>query len=276
MGLRINTNLESISAHRNLSLVTGRLSNNFRRLSSGLRIANASDDAAGLAISERLRAQIQSTNQAIRNSNDGVSLVQTAESALNEVSSILVRLRTLAVQANNGTVNNEDKETLDQEFQGLIGEIDRIAQNTTFNRVQLLDGTQGSVELQVGIGTTIGVDTVTLSLDSTLAADLGLTGLDIGSGGDAFAAIDAVDNAVNLVTQTRGDLGSLQNRLESNIENLQNYTVSLSAAESRIRDVDVASETADLTRNAILQQAAISVLAQANVQPQNALALLQR
>jgi flagellin len=276
MGLRINTNLESISAHRNLSVVTGRLSNNFRRLSSGLRIANASDDAAGLAISERLRAQIASTNQAIRNSNDGVSLVQTAESALNEVSSILVRLRTLAVQSNNGTVNTDDKETLDQEFQGLIGEIDRIAQNTTFNRVQLLDGTQGSVDLQIGIGTTIGVDTVTLSLDSTLAADLGLTGLDIGSGGDAFAAIDAVDNAVNLVTQTRGDLGSLQNRLESNIENLQNYAVSLSAAESRIRDVDVAQETADLTRNAILQQAAISVLAQANVQPQNALALLQR
>jgi flagellin len=187
-----------------------------------------------------------------------------------------VRLRTLAVQSNNGTVNTDDKETLDQEFQGLIGEIDRIAQNTTFNRVQLLDGTQGSVDLQIGIGTTIGVDTVTLSLDSTLAADLGLTGLDIGSGGDAFAAIDAVDNAVNLVTQTRGDLGSLQNRLESNIENLQNYAVSLSAAESRIRDVDVAQETADLTRNAILQQAAISVLAQANVQPQNALALLQR
>jgi len=274
MGLRVNTNLQSINAQRNLGSVSGRLEANFRRLSSGLRISNASDDAAGLAISERLRAQVASLGQAQRNANDGVSLVQTGEGALNEISANLVRLRELAIQSNNGTVSGADRDTLDEEFQSLVDEIDRVAQVTSFNGTAILDGVTGSIDFQVGAGTTAS-DTITVSLDSALAADLGVDSLDIGSGGDAAAAITAIDTAIDTVSSLRGALGTAQNRLESVIENLGVSIEALSAAESRIRDVDVAQETADLTRNAILQQAAISVLAQANTQPQNALALLR-
>jgi len=275
MGLRVNTNVTSINAQRNLSSVTTRLSDNFRRLSTGLRISTAADDAAGLAISERLRSQVRSLEQAKRNANDGISFVQTAEGALNEVSSILTRLRELSIQASNGTVSNTDKDTLDEEFQSLVTEIDRIGNSTEFNDIKLLDGSQATVSFQVGYGTAAGIDTLDVTLGAALATSLSLDALDIGSGGSTNQAITNIDAAINTVSGLRGSLGAVQNRLGSTINNLAIQTENLSAAESRIRDVDVAYETAQLTRNNILQQASISVLSQANAQPQAALTLLQ-
>jgi flagellin len=275
MGLRVNSNIASLNAQRSLSTTTDRLQANYRRLSTGLRISTASDDAAGLAISERFRAQIRSTGQAIRNAQDGISLTQTGEGALNEVSSILIRMRELSIQANNGTVSSADRVTLDQEFSDLINEIDRIAQSTTFNGVRLLDGTGSTITFQVGTGITSGIDTIQLSTSDTLASTLGLATLDIGSGGNPTLAISQLDAAINAVSRVRGQFGAAQNRLTTTIANLQIQSENLSAAESRIRDVDVAVETSALTRNSILQQAAISILAQANTQPQAALQLLQ-
>ncbi|MGE3171671.1 MAG: flagellin [Planctomycetota bacterium] len=273
MGLRVNTNVTSINAQRNLASVTERLGTNFRRLSTGLRISTAADDAAGLAISERLRSQVRSLEQAKRNANDGISLVQTAEGALNEVSSILTRLRELAIQSSNGSVSNQDKETLDEEFQSLVSEINRIGNSTEFNGIKLLDGTSSSVSFQVGFGTTAN-DTISVSLSSSTSAALSLSSLDIGSGGTTTTAISSIDSAINTVSSLRGSLGAVQNRLGSTINNLSIQVENLSAAESRIRDVDVAYETAQLTRNSILQQASIAVLAQSNSLPQSALSLL--
>mgnify|MGYP002777771991 CR=1 FL=1 len=274
MALTVNTNLASIQAQRSLSRVTEQLGTSFRRLSTGLRIASAADDAAGLAISERLRAQVRSMDQARRNANDGISMVQTAEGALNESGDLLIRLRELAVQASNGTVSAADRDTLQQEFADLVDEVDRIAQSTEFNDIKLLDGSQASVSFHVGIGTTAGIDTLDVALDSARAADLGIDALDIGSSGDPSAAIDAIDSAIDGVSGLRGRLGAMQNRLGSTINNLAVQTENLSAAESRIRDVDVAYETAQLTKLQIMQQAAISVLGQTNALPQAALRLL--
>ncbi|MSR46775.1 MAG: flagellin FliC [Planctomycetes bacterium] len=273
MALRINQNISSINAQRGLSQVSSRLEKNYQHLTTGLRIATASDDAAGLGISERLRAQTRSLNQAQRNANDGISLVQTAEGSLNEVSNILIRMRELAIQANNGTASAGDQDTLDQEFQDLISEVDRIAQSTEFNTIKLTDGSQSTVAFQIGAGTA-STDTITVDLQSALASDLGLSSLDISSAGTPTTAISAIDTAIDSVSGIRGDLGAAQNRLSSTIANLGVSIESLSAAESRIRDVDVAFETADLTRNSILQQAALAILSQANVQPQSALSLL--
>ena len=275
MGLRVNTNVASINAQRSLSTVTTGLQGNFRRLATGLRISTAADDAAGLAISERLRAQLRSLQQAQRNGNDGISLSQTAEGALNEVSSILTRLRELAIQSSNGTVSTADRETLDEEFQALINEVNRIGRSTEFNGINLLDGSSSSITFQVGGGTVGGIDTINFTLTAALATSLNLNTLDIGSGGDTSLAISTVDDAINSVSSLRGRLGATQNRLNSTIANLGVQSENLSAAESRIRDVDVAFETAALTRNNILQQSSISILAQANAQPQAALSLLQ-
>ena len=274
MGLRVNTNVASINAQRNLSAVTDRLGTNYRRLSTGLRISTAADDAAGLAISERLRSQVRSLEQAKRNANDGISFVQTAEGALNEVSSILTRLRELAIQSSNGSVSNQDKETLDEEFQSLVSEVNRIGRSTEFNGIKLLDGSSSTVSFQVGFGTTSGIDTLAVSLSPALSTTLSLNSLDIGSGGATTTAISNIDAAINTVSSLRGSLGAVQNRLGSTINNLAVQVENLSAAESRIRDVDVAYETAQLTRNNILQSASISVLSQANSQPQTALQLL--
>jgi flagellin len=275
MGLRVNTNIASINAQRNTANVTSRLSRNFQRLSTGLRISTAADDAAGLAISERLRSQVRSLGQAARNANDGISLVQTGEGALNEVSNILVRLRELAIQSANGSSSTQDKNTIKEEFDSLVNEINRIAQSTDFNGVKLLDGSSSAVQFQVGIGTSVGIDVLNVSLSPALATTLGLSTVDVGSGGDTSFAITQIDAAVNSVSQLRGQYGSLQNRLQSTIANIGVARESLTAAESRIRDVDVAYETAELTRNSILQQASISILSQANAQPQSALSLLQ-
>ena len=270
MGLRVNTNIFSLNAQRNLNNVTSRLSGNFQRLSSGLRIASASDDAAGLGISERMRSSIRSLGAAGRNAQDGISLAQTAEGALNEVSSNLVRMRELAVQASNGTLNTTDRATIDDEFQALSTEIERIADTTTFNGVSLLNST-ATIDIQVGLdsGDTIGID-----LQDVQEATLGIDSSDLTTSSNAGTALGALDTAINTVNGSRGELGASINRLQSAFRSISSSRENLSASESRIRDVDIASETADLTRNSIMQQAATSVLAQANAQPQLALNLL--
>jgi flagellin len=200
--------------------------------------------------------------------------VQTAEGALNEVSSILTRLRELAIQSSNGSVSNQDKETLDEEFRSLVSEVNRIGRSTEFSGIKLLDGSSSSVSFQVGFGTVSGIDTISVSLSAALSTTLALQSLDIGSGGATTTAITNIDSAINTISSLRGSLGAVQNRLGSTINNLAIQVENLSAAESRIRDVDVAYETAQLTKNSILQQASISVLSQANALPQSALRLL--
>jgi flagellin len=276
MGLRVNTNIMSMSAQRNLSTVTERLGGNYLRLSSGLRVASASDDPAGLGISERMRAQIRSLGQASRNAQDGSSLAQTAEGALAEVHSSLHRMRELAIQASNGTYSTEDRAVLDVEFQAIIAEIDRIANSTEFNGIPLLDGSQTTVSIQVGLDNASS-DTITVGLQDVSSTALGLSGgtFDVTDVANAQGVLAALDTATNSVNTARGNLGASQNRLQSTIRSILNVRENLSAAESRIRDVDVASETADLTRNSIMQQAAASILSQANSQPQIALSLLQ-
>ncbi|PIE24693.1 MAG: flagellin FliC [Planctomycetota bacterium] len=275
MGLRVNTNIPSLNAQRNLEGITTRLNTNYRRLSTGLRITTAADDAAGLAISERLRAQVRSISQAKRNANDGISLVQTTEGALNETSSILIRMRELAVQANNSTVSDSDKLTLQEEFGALISEVNRIARSTEFNGIKLLDGSTSTLQFQVGFGVARGIDTIQLNLSAALAQTMGIESLNITATGNAGSAMQAIDKAIDQVSSLRGSLGAVQNRLVSTIANLGIAAENLQGAESRIRDVDVAVETAALTRNSILQNAAISILAQANAAPQAALSLLQ-
>ncbi|MDJ0866950.1 MAG: flagellin [Myxococcota bacterium] len=273
MGLRVNTNPASLNAQRNLQNTTNRLNRSLERLSSGLRITRAADDAAGLAISERFRAEIRSLGQAQRNANDGVSLLQVAEGALNETSGILVRLRELSVQSMNGTLGTAERAALDDEFQALLSEIDRIAAVTQFNGTQVLNSTGVSVTFQVGIDNTSN-DSITVSGVDATTSGIGVSGLDIASAGAASAALSAVDAAVGDIASLRAQFGAAQNRLESAIRSLGVSIENTSAAESRIRDVDVASETAELTRNQVLQQAGVSVLAQANFSTQVALSLL--
>ena len=276
MGLRINTNVYSLTAQRNLSRATEALNGSFRRLATGRRIAISADDPAGLAIAERLRARIRSTDQAARNAEDGISLVQTAEGALQEVNALMIRMRELAVQSSNGTYNPDDRTALDAEFSALIEEVDRIANQTSFNTIKLLDGSLTSaIRLQVGADTALGVDTLDVTSGDATATNLGILTLSIATVSGASSAIAALDLAIDTISQQRGDIGAAQNRLTAVISNLQIASENLSAAESRIRDVDVAAETAALTKTSILQQAAISILAQANIQPQAALSLLQ-
>lgn len=273
MGLRINTNVSSLTAQRNLLRATEGLNRNFEHLSTGKRIARASDDAAGLAISSRLGAQIRGVDQAVRNANDGISLVQTAEGALSEIASTLVRMREISVQANNGTLSSADKDNLQAEFVQLQSSVNQVANSTNFNGLNLLN-TSTAVTLQIGAGTTAGVDTMGVSMANVTATSLSINLLDVGSTGDASAAIVALDTALDTVTSSRGDFGAVQNRLSSAIAAMQVRSENLSSAQSRIMDVDVAYETANMTKNNILQQAAISVLAQANQQPSAALSLL--
>jgi flagellin len=270
MGLRVNTNIASLTAQRNLSMVSGRLSGNYSRLSSGLRIATAADDAAGLGISERMRSQIRSYGSAGRNAQDGISMVQTAEGALNEVNNLLGRMRELAVQAANGTLSTADRTTIDTEFQAIDAEITRVGNQTQFNGISLLDAA-GTSKIQVGIDANQTIDIVLGDMRSTaLAIDV----LNTTTATLANAAITALDSAIDSVTSQRGTFGASVNRLQSAHNSILNAHENLSAAESRIRDVDVAFETADLSRNSIMQQAATSILSQANQQPQLALTLL--
>lgn len=274
MALRINTNIMTMTAQRALTSATQKLAGNYRRLSTGLRISSAADDAAGLALSERLRAQVRSLNQANRNASDGVSLVQTAEGALNEVSDLLGRLRELAVQSANGSISGTDRETLDEEFRSLVNEVDRIGRSTEFSGIKLLDGSTSSVTFQIGAGTDAAINTLSASLSAVLATGLGIDVLEISTASAASTAMTAIDSAIDSVSRSRGRFGAMQNRLQYTISNLEVQAESLAAADSRIRDVDVAYETAQLARNSILQQASVAMLAQANLQPQLVLELL--
>jgi len=382
MGLVVNTNVASLNAQRSLNVTNAQLQKSFERLSSGLRINRAGDDAAGLAISERMRSTIRSLEQAQRNTDDGVSLVQTAEGAYNEVHSILGRMRELGVQSSNGTLTSADRANVNEEFTALSGEITRIANSTNFNGISLLSS-NSTTTLQVGSGTTAGTDTldvslfnstatalgvnsspdkfvsgsfasgstvvagagdITLNFDaaygggsatisvgatdtisdvvgrinnagisgvsaslatnadntvsivlegtkdkvSTLVADAGLgaglnameteisgSGVDVTTVAKAQASVQAIDLAINTVSTNRSKLGAIQNRLESANRDTANRMENLVAAESRIRDVDVAKESARLTRNQILQQAGVAILSQANQSPQAALSLLR-
>lgn len=271
MGLRINTNVSALTAQRNLASITGRLQGNFARLSSGLRIVSAADDAAGLAISERMRAQVRSLTAASRATQDGISMAQTADGALSEVSNNLIRMRELAVQASNGTLTTNDRSTLNTEFQELIVEVARVASQTTFNGVSLLDGIATTLDIVVG---SMAGQTVTMTLPDATTTTLGIASLALSSASASQSALGTLDSAIDDISRARGRVGAEQNRLESTLRSTLNQRDNLSAAESRIRDVDIAIETADMLRNSILQQAAVSVLAQANLQPQLALKLL--
>lgn len=279
MGLRIATNISSLTAQRNLRETRDLLDRSLERLSSGYRINRAGDDAAGLAISEKLRAKIRGLIQARRNASDGISLVQVAEGGLNEISNILIRLRELGVQSASDTIGAEERRYLDDEYQSLKEEIDRIANSTEFNGTVLLDGTGGTLDFQVNTGglNLLGVDRITFdAFKADVNVDkLGLEELNILDKSSAQKGLEKIDHAIQIVAATRGELGAIQNRLLSTINNLSISIENLSAANSRIKDVDLAEETAELTKNNILSQAGIAVLAQANSIPKMALNLLK-
>ncbi len=271
----INTNVMSLTAQRNLNASQNDLSTAIQRLSSGLRINSAKDDAAGLAIATRMTSQINGLNQAVRNANDGISLAQTTESALGEVTNNLQRIRELAVEAANGTYSTADRAALDVEVQQRISEINRIATKTTFNGQKVLDGSLGSVDFQVGanVGDTVSVDFSTI--DATTAT-LGVATINVtgATATNANAAITAVDTALTTVNTARSTLGAVQNRFQSTVANLQSISESTSSSRSQIQDADFAAETAAMSRAQILQQAGVSVLSQANAMPQSVLKLL--
>jgi len=273
----INTNLNSLNAQRNLASSQGSLSVAMQRLSSGLRVNSAKDDAAGLAIAERMNSQVRGMNVAARNANDGISLSQTAEGALGKIGDAMQRMRELAVQSANGTNNAQDRDNLQAEFQQLNDEVARIVSGTRFNGTVLFDGTQGTFSFQVGAGTD-ATDTLTINsvdLTATVAAvgALNISGVD--STG-ALAAITALDVGIIDVTTARASFGAAQNRFDSVIGSLTVFAENLAAARGRIMDADFAAETAALSRAQILQQAGNAMVAQANQLPQQVLTLLQR
>lgn len=278
MGLRVNTNIASLNSQRNLRLNRAALDKSLEKLSSGSRINRAGDDAAGLAISENLRAQIRGLQQAERNANDGVSLVQVAEGGMQEISNILIRLRELAVQAASDTVGPTERKFLNREFDALLQEIDRIANATEFNKMPLLNGSGVAFDIQVGTRNNPNVDRITFfdssSADVTAVA-LGINLSNVADKASAQNSLTSIDNAIVSVSSIRADFGAMQNRLQSIINNLGISVENMSAANSRIRDTDVAAETAELTKNNILVQAGTAVLSQANASIQNALTLLK-
>ncbi len=279
MGLRISTNVSSMTGQRHLRSTRALLDRSIERLSSGYRINHAGDDAAGMAISEKLRAKTRGLVQAQRNASDGVSLIQVAEGGLDEVQNILVRLRELGVQSASDTIGGSERRYLDEEYQTLKQEIDRIANSTEFNGTFLLDGTGGSLDFQVNTGglNLLGVDRISFdAFKLDVKADkMGLEDLGVGDKHSAQRSLASIDNAIEHVSSVRGELGAIQNRLDSTIRNIQVSVENLSAARSRIKDVDVADETAELSKHNILMQSGISVLTQANSIPQMALALLK-
>ena len=276
MALYISTNVASLNAQKNLAGTNRLLDRSLARLSSGYRINQAADDAAGLAISENLKAQIRGLNQARRNSNDGVSLVQIAEGGLNEISSMLIRLRELSVQAASDTLGNTERKFLDVEFQQLKSEIQRISEVTNFNGRDLLNGTGGIIDIQVGTHNDPFKDRISFNSAAANASvdALALSVEAVSSKEQAQTSLDVIDDAMVSINAMRANFGALQNRLNSTIQNLMVANENAAAANSRIRDTDVAEETAELTRNSILMQAGISVLTQANSAQNLALKLL--
>ena len=285
MPIRIFNNITSINAQNLLGQNNSRLSNSVERISSGLRINKAADDAAGLAISEGLRSDIRTLRQAVRNSNDGVSLINIAEGALNEQGGMLIRLRELASQAATGTTGSTERATIQLEFNALRNEIDRITHTTRFNDQNLIDGSLASsvssanqIFIQVGIDNNVNSRinlNEQLDLTAITVSALSIDSLSVTSASGALDALDAINTAIGSVTATRGQVGSVQNRLVRTISNLNISVENLQAAESQIRDADIAEEVALLTRNQIMVQASTAMVGQANLIPQSVLQLLQ-
>jgi flagellin len=276
MGLRINTNVASLNAQRNLRGSRIDMGRTFERMSSGYRINRAGDDAAGLAISENIKAQLRGFHQNVRNSEDGISLVQVAEGALQETSSIMARLRELAIQAASDTIGGQERQFLDLEYQQLLAEVDRMAKGTEFNQTKLLLGEDRPIDIQVGIRDTQGIDRITFNgkdADATLKG-LGLVGLNVSDKLTAQRSLAVVDNAIQRISGIRAQFGAFQNRLESTIQNLGSSIENLSAANSRVRDADLARETAEMARNNIMLNSGTAVLKQANQSTSTALQLL--
>ncbi|ADZ92571.1 flagellin [Marinomonas mediterranea] len=285
MALYVNTNTSSLNAQNQLTKTGSTLDTAYQRLSSGLRINSASDDAAGLQISNRLTSQVNGLNQAVRNANDGISLAQTAEGALDETTNMLQRMRTLAVQSANGSNTDEDRSALQEEITQLATEINRVATDTTFGGQNLLDGTyDGQFQVGADANQTISFSLSSVNTLGAAGAGFQISGLNsagyvastisISAASLAQSVITQVDNMIAAVDSKRAELGAVQNRFSSTINNLSNISENVSAARSRVRDADFATETATLTSAQILQQASSTILAQANQRPQTALSLL--
>jgi len=276
MGMRVTTNISALNAQRNLMGSQRVMAKSMAQLASGSRINIAADDAAGLAISEGLKSQIRSSAQAQRNANDGISMVQTAEGGLSEISNIITRLRELGIQASSDTVGQVERGFLDKEVQQLKNEVQRIASVTTWGTTKLLDGTSPDFDFQVGIFNNDFEDRITFAANENVATldSLGMGGLDYTSKEGAQTALEVLDSAQSSVNGTRSNLGALQNRLTSTVDNLGVSQENLSAANSRIRDTDVAQASSEMVRNNILLQAGTSTLAQANQSNQLALKLI--
>jgi flagellin len=276
MGFRIATNTASISAQRSLGQTNRRQESILNKLSSGSRITRAADDAAGLAISEKMRATIRSAQQANRNTNDGISMIQTAEGGLNEIGNILVRMRELAIQSASDTVGEAERGFTDKEYQNLKLEIQRISEVTEFNGRKLLDGSGDKYDFQIGMNNNDFQDRISYNAELTNATTdaLSISSLAVGSKGDAQESLAVVDDALQKLSENRSELGALQNRLQSTSNNLEIMNENLSSANSRIRDIDYASGSAENAKANILNQAGTSVLAQANANGSNALRLI--
>lgn len=276
MGMRVSTNVSAINAQRNLTGSQRAIGKSMGQLASGSRINIAADDAAGLAISEGLKASIRSSAQAQRNANDGISMVQTAEGGLNEIGNIVVRLRELGIQASSDTVGSVERGFLNKEVEQLKSEVQRISSVTTWGKTKLLDGSTPTFDFQVGIFNNAEEDRISFDASQNVATldALGLTGLDYTSKEGAQAALESLDSAQELVNGYRANLGALQNRLTSTVDNLGVAHENMSAANSRIRDTDVAQASSEMVRNNILLQAGTSTLAQANQSNQLALKLI--
>ena len=270
--MRIQHNIMALNSHRQLGLANDAIGKSLEKLSSGYRINRAGDDAAGLAISEKMRAQIKGLESATANTQDAISLVQTAEGAMQEVHTMLNRMAELATKAANSTYDATDRQAITDEVKALNAEIDRISTSIEFNGKKLLDGTATALVLQVG---PTAADTVTVEIKKMTSTDLGLNALDFTSTGGANTALTAIKKAIDDVSKARSGVGALQNRLDHTMNNLGTTKENLTAAESRIRDVDMASEMINYTKNSVLVQSAQAMLAQANLQPQSILQLLQ-
>ncbi|RUO65846.1 flagellin [Pseudidiomarina planktonica] len=273
MALFVNTNISSLNAQRQLMQSTSGLDKSFQRLSSGFRINSAADDAAGMQIVSRMTSQIEGLNQAVRNANDGISLAQTAEGALQETTTALQRMRQLAVQAQNGINSSEDLNALNKEVSALKSEITRIAGNSEFAGIKVLDG-ELSASFLVGANAGQTINVVAKNTNGFSAGGLSLTAVSVSTTAGASSALASIDAALSVVNGARADLGAIQNRFQSTIRNLTNISENVSAAQSRIQDTDFASETAKLTKFQIMQQASLAILSQANQRPQAALSLL--
>jgi len=276
MGIRIGTNVQSLVAQRNLSNSNEAQKASLEKLASGSRINKAADDAAGLAISEKMKAQIRSVRQDVRNANDGISMIQTAEGGMSEVGNILTRFRELAIQSASDTIGDTERGFVDKEVQQMKQEVSRITASTEFNGRKLLNGESGVLEVQVGMGNTPDQDRFSIDTQKLAVSlqSLGLDGMSVADKEGARTSLDKIDGAIKTLVGNRAEIGAMQNRLQSSINSLNTYSENLSASNSRIRDTDIAAESAEMTKNNILSSAGVSVLSQANQNNMSALKLI--